>query len=92
MNIGDTPYISTFGYSRRIQRSLLKVIFLPMRFSSTVSPRQVERMHFSLGVAWLGHTSDGRVSRYTDLVKCVLVPMAVGRGRLTWIPGSRHSY
>ena len=27
----------------------------------------------------------GRVRWYTDLVRCVLVPMAVGRGRLTWV-------
>ena len=37
-----------------------------------------------------GHTSVGRVGQYTYLVGYVLVP--VGRGRLTWIPRSRHSY
>ena len=29
--------------------------------------------------------------RYSDLVRCVLVPVAVSLGRLIWIPGSRHS-
>ena len=32
-----------------------------------------------------------RSAMYTDLVGCVLVRMAVDRGRLTWILGSRHS-
>ena len=35
-------------------------------------------MRHSLGVAGLGHTSVGSVRRYTDLVGCVLVPVAVG--------------
>ena len=52
---------------------------------------RAERMHYSLGVAGLGHISVGRVGRFTDLVGCVLVPVAVGWGRLTWIPGSQHS-
>ena len=33
----------------------------------------------------------GRVPWYMDQVKCVLVPVVVGRGRLTWTPGNRHS-
>ena len=37
-----------------------------------------------------GHPSVDRVGRYTDLVGCVLVPVAVSRGSLTWIPGSQH--
>ena len=37
----------------------------------------------SVGVTELGHTSAGRVHRYMDQVMCVLVPVAVGRGRLT---------
>ena len=48
-------------------------------------------MHYSLGVAGLGHPLVGCVGRYTDLVGCVLGPVAVSRGRLTWIPVSRHS-
>ena len=48
-----------------------------------------EMYHFQ--VTWLGHTSTSHVHRYTDHVGCVLVPVAVGRGCLTWIPGSRHS-
>ena len=32
-----------------------------------------------------GYTSVGRVGRYTDLVGCVLVLLAIGRGRLAWI-------
>ena len=39
-----------------------------------------------------GHTSVSRVRRCTDLVGCLLVLVAVGRGCLTWIPGSQHSY
>ena len=48
-------------------------------------------MHHSLGVVGLGHTSVGHVGRYTDLIECVLVPVAVSRGRPTWFPVSRHS-
>ena len=32
----------------------------------------------------------GRVGGYMDLDGCVLVPLAVDRGRLTWIPVGRH--
>ena len=36
----------------------------------------------------LRHISAGRVPRYTDQVGYVFfVPVVVGRGRLTWIPG-----
>ena len=41
--------------------------------------------------AGLGHTSVGCVGRYTDLVRCVLVPLAVSQGHLTWIPVSCYS-
>ena len=41
---------------------------------------RVERIHYSLGGAGLGHTLVSCVYRYTDLVGCVLVPVAVGRG------------
>ena len=44
----------------------------------------------SLDIAGLGHTSIGCVVRYMDQVRCVLVPVAVGQGHLTWILGSRH--
>ena len=37
------------------------------------------------------HTLVDRGCRYTDLVGCVRVPVAVVKGRLTWIPGNRHS-
>ena len=43
-----------------------------------------------LSVAGLGYTSVCHAGRYTDQVTCVLVPVAIGRGRQTWIPGSRH--
>ena len=43
-------------------------------------PSRVERMHNSLWVAWLGYSSFGCVGRYTDLVGCVLVQVAVDRG------------
>ena len=43
-------------------------------------PSKVERVHFSLGGAVRRHTSVGHVDRYTDMVGCVLVPVAVGRG------------
>ena len=45
----------------------------------------------SVSVAVLGHTSVGRNGQYTDLVGCVLVPVTIGRDRLTWILGCRHS-
>ena len=43
----------------------------------------------------LGHISasrpTGHFPRYVDQVGCVLASVAVGRSRLIWIPGSRHS-
>ena len=42
----------------------------------------------TLGGAGLGHTSVGCVSRYMELVGCVLVPVAVGR-RAPWQASSR---
>ena len=39
----------------------------------------------------MGHTSVGRVGQYIDLVVCVLVLVAVGRGRLTRILESQNS-
>ena len=45
----------------------------------------------SLGVVGLGNTSASCVHGYRDQVGCVLILMAVGRGCLTWILGSRHS-
>ena len=39
---------------------------------------------------WAG-THFGRVARYTDQSGYVLVPMAIGRGSLTWILGRRQS-
>ena len=45
----------------------------------------------SLSITGPRHTSVVRVQQYTDLVECVLVPVAVNWGHLIWIPGSQHS-
>ena len=44
----------------------------------------------TLLAAGLGYTSASRVHSYTDQVGYVLVPVAVGRGHLTWILESQH--
>ena len=50
-------------------------------------PSRVERMHYSLGGVGLGHFSVGHIGRYTDLIGCVLVPIAVGRSE-PWLASS----
>ena len=44
----------------------------------------------SQGVAELGHISVGHMAWYTDQGRCVLVLVAVSRGRLIWISRSRY--
>ena len=46
-------------------------------------PWEIVRMHCPWGL--LGWDTHSRIGQYTDLVGCVLVPVAVSRGRLTWI-------
>ena len=50
-------------------------------------PSRVERMHYSLGGHWLGHSSVSCVIQYTDLIRCDLVSVAVGRSAL-WTASS----
>ena len=56
---------------------------------SRLLPSRAECMYYSLGRAGLGHTSIDCVGQYTDLIGCVLVPVAVCRG-VPWPASSSH--
>ena len=67
-----TDFISLWGPSYTIMNSSSTINTNPFLLSIRISPS-----------SGLGHTSVGCVGRYTDLVGCVLVLLAVGRGCLT---------
>ena len=85
------PFLECCGIVEKIQEnSMSSAKYIKAIPITDVGESSLRVYTQSLNVAGLGHTSVNHVGWYTDLVECVLVPVAVDQGRLIWIPESQH--